>query len=239
MTPVALYMGAEHECGYLPGKWARMIYVAPRVRLDKARYTELAASGFRRSGDWVYRPACEGCSACVPVRLPVAEFEPNRAQRRTMKINADLVVVQRPAVFDRRHYRLYQRYLRARHADGQMSESSPEEYLQFLSCGWGDTAFYEFLMNGDLVAVAVVDHLDDGLSAVYTFYDPDQMHRSLGTFAVLWQIGEARRRGLPWLYLGFWISACRKMAYKGAFRPLQALIDSRWVRLDKGKNGLD
>jgi arginine-tRNA-protein transferase len=154
-----------------------------------------------------------------------------------MKANSDLVVVPKPAIFDNRHYRLYRRYLQSRHAEGRMSEATPEEYFEFLNCGWGDTAFYEFLENGNLLAVAVVDHLDDGLSAVYTFYDPGTLHRSLGTFAVLWQIAEAQRRRLPWLYLGFWISACRKMAYKGAFRPLQALLGSRWVRLDRGRNG--
>jgi arginine-tRNA-protein transferase len=236
MKSIPLYLGYEHACDYLSGNRARMVYAAPGVTLDKPLYTQLIANGFRRSGDLVYRPSCPECSACIPVRLPVNEFKPNRAQRRVMKTNSDLTVVLKPAIFEARHYRLYLRYLRSRHADGRMAESSPEDYIRFLNSGGGDTGFYEFLEDGDLLAVAVVDHLDEGLSAVYTFYDPDKKPRSLGTFAVLWQIGEARRRELPWVYLGFWISGCRKMAYKGTFRPLQARIGSRWVRLDKGDN---
>jgi arginyl-tRNA--protein-N-Asp/Glu arginylyltransferase len=236
MKSIPLYVGYEHECDYLPGNRARMVYVSPRVPLDKTLYTRLVASGFRRSGDLVYRPHCPECSACIPVRLPVDGFEPNRAQRRIGKTNSDLRVAAKPDVFDERHYQLYLRYLRSRHAGGHMAESSREDYIQFLGSGWGDTGFYEFLHGDDLLAVAVIDHLDDGLSAVYTFYDPDAMHRSIGTFAVLWQIDEARRRNLPWVYLGFWIPACRKMAYKGSFRPLQALIGSTWVTMDKGAN---
>lgn len=236
MKSIPLHIGYEHECDYLPGNLARMAYVSPRVPLGKSLYTQLVAHGFRRSGDLVYRPYCEACSACLPARIPVDRFRPNRVQRRVQRMNADLRVVGKPPDFDETHYRLYRRYLESRHPDGSMAESSPAEYLQFVGSRWGDVGFYEFLSGKELLAVAVIDHLDNGLSAVYTYYDPDAMHRSLGTFAVLWQIEEARRRGLPWVYLGFWISACRKMAYKGAFRPLQALVGSNWVTVDKGGN---
>jgi arginyl-tRNA--protein-N-Asp/Glu arginylyltransferase len=236
MKSIPLYVGYEHDCDYLPGRRARMAYVSPRMPLDRALYSRLVSSGFRRSGDLVYRPYCQECAACLPVRIPVDRFQPNRAQRRIAKTHADLRVVRKPDAFDERHYQLYMRYLRSRHAEGHMALSTREDYIQFLGSGWGDTAFYEFLGGDEMLAVAVVDHLDDGLSAVYTFYDPDATCRSLGTFAVLWQIEEARRRGLPWVYLGFWISECRKMAYKGLFRPLQALSGQNWVTLDKGEN---
>jgi arginyl-tRNA--protein-N-Asp/Glu arginylyltransferase len=236
MKAIPLHIGYEHDCDYLPGNRATMAYVSPRVPLDKSVYTQLVANGFRRSGDLVYRPYCEGCSACLPVRIPAERFTPNRAQRRVLKMNADLRVVAKPGEFDEAHYQLYRRYLQSRHGDGSMASSSPAEYLQFLGSRWGEVGFYEFLDGDQLLAVAVIDHLEDGLSAVYTFYDPEAMHRGLGTYAVLWQIGEARRRGLPWVYLGFWISACRKMAYKGNFRPLQVLVGSRWMAVGKGEN---
>jgi arginyl-tRNA--protein-N-Asp/Glu arginylyltransferase len=237
MMSIPLHLGYEHECDYLPGQRARMAYVSPRVGLDPARYSRLAASGFRRSGDLVYRPHCPECAACVPVRIPVAQFTPSRAQRRALKANADLRVVQKPDLYDDRHYELYIRYLGTRHADGQMALSTPEDYIQFVGSGWGDTGLYEFLEGNALRAVAVVDHLEDGLSAVYTFYDPEAERRSLGTYAVLWQIAEAKRRGLPWVYLGFWVKECRKMAYKDLFRPLEGLLEGKWTMLGEGANG--
>lgn len=234
MKSIPLYLGYEHDCDYLPGQRARMAYVSPRVALDPLLYTRLAAGGFRRSGDLVYRPHCLGCSACIPVRIPTAKFQPNRAQRRVAKLNADLRVVRKHDVFDRRHYRLYKRYLEARHSDGHMALSTPEDYIQFVGSDWGDTGLYEFIEGETLRAVAVVDHLSDGLSAVYTFYDPEATRRSLGTYAVLWQIGEAFKRGLPWVYLGFLVPGCRKMAYKNSFRPFEALLEGGWTAQDKG-----
>jgi arginyl-tRNA--protein-N-Asp/Glu arginylyltransferase len=236
MTSIPLYVGGEHECDYLPGRQARMVYVPPDFALHRPAYSRLAANGFRRSGDWVYRPYCRSCTACIPVRIPVAGFALNRSQRRIRRLNSDLSVHPRPAVFDESHYRLYRRYLQARHAEGAMALSSREDYLGFVASSWGDTGLYEFRSQDRLLAVAVVDHLEQALSAVYTFYDPDRPLRSLGTYAVLWQIEEARRRGLEWVYLGFWIAECRKMAYKGLFRPVEALLGERWVRLDKGEN---
>lgn len=235
MKSIPLHVGYEHDCDYLPGNRARVAYVSPGIRLDKALYTRLVSNGFRRSGEIVYRPYCPQCAACIPVRIPVERFRPNRAQRRVIKRNSDLTVVEKPAVFETAHFQLYQRYLRSRHEDSGMAPASPEDYLNFVSSSWGDTRFHEFLHGEQVLMVAVVDHLDDGLSAVYTFYDPDVPHRSLGTYAVLWQIDEALRRGLAWVYLGFWIRDCRKMAYKGSFRPLEAWLASNWVSLDKAE----
>jgi arginine-tRNA-protein transferase len=184
--------------------------------------------GFRRSGEYVYRPHCVGCNACIPARVPVAQFKPRRVQRRTWKQNADVRVVRRPADYDLEHFALYRRYIAQRHPGGGMDSADPGQYLEFLTSSWCDTAFYEFRADSRLLAVAVVDHLWQGLSAVYTFFDPEEEARSLGTYAVLWEIEEARRRGLAFLYLGYWIKECPKMRYKGTFRPLQVYRDGCW-----------
>ncbi|HYE36246.1 arginyltransferase [Methylocaldum sp.] len=236
MKSIPLYVSYEHDCDYLPGRRAQMVYVSPQEAVDGGIYSWLATRGFRRSGDMIYRPHCPNCSACVSVRIPVARFQPNRGQRRIQQRNADLKVVLKPARFEEPHYRLFIRYLRSRHPGGHMAESSAEDYLRFLACGWGETGFYEFKRGDELLAVAVTDYLADGLSAVYTFFNPDLPARSLGSYAILWQVDEARRRGLDWVYLGFWISGCQKMSYKNSFRPLQALVGQDWVLLEKGEN---
>lgn len=235
MKPIPLVFGHEHDCEYLPGQTARMMYVSPHEALDREIYGCLVRNGFRRSGDLVYRPNCRRCAACLPARIPVQGFRPDRTQRRTWIRNADLCVVRGPAVFDEEQYRLYLRYQQTRHADGQMGSSSPGDYIGFLGSRWAETEFCEFREQDRLCAVAVVDLLEDGLSAVYTFYDPDSGERSLGTQAVLWLVEEARRRGLPWVYLGYWISGCRKMAYKNKFRPLQVLRRKGWEWAAEGE----
>ncbi|MBS1214577.1 MAG: putative arginyl-tRNA--protein transferase, partial [Proteobacteria bacterium] len=149
--------------------------------------------------------------------------------------NADLAGRICPSSFEDEHYRLFQRYLESRHRDGGMAGADRDEYLEFLASDWAETSFVEFRQGDELVAVAIVDKLDDGLSAVYTFFDPAEARRSAGTYAVLWQIAEARRLGLDWLYLGFWVGACRKMSYKEQFRPLEALIDGSWRLFEKGE----
>jgi arginine-tRNA-protein transferase len=230
-----LFRGNEHACSYLPGLTACSAYADPGLALDVAAYSALAAQGFRRSGDLVYRPHCQGCAACVPVRIPVARFAPDRSQRRVLAANAGVAAIPRLPEFDEAHYRLFQRYLSARHDDGGMADSSPEDYMGFLGSRWADTCFVEFREGRALLAVAVVDKLETGLSAVYTFYDPDEGRRGLGTLAVLWQVAEAARLGLHWVYLGFWVGDCRKMSYKTRFRPLQALLGGRWLTFEKGE----
>lgn len=235
MKHIQLFRGPGHPCSYLPNYIARSAYVDTSLELDASTYTRLAEQGFRRSGDLVYRPHCIACEACVPVRIPVAQFLPDRSQRRVFRDNADLTAIPRPAEYDEEHYRLFQRYLSARHEEGGMADSEPEDYMGFLGSRWADAAFVEFRLGNKLLAVAVVDRLLDGLSAVYTFFDPRQPQRSLGTLAVLWQVQEARRLGLDWVYLGFWIEECRKMNYKERFRPLEARLGGRWRRFEKGE----
>ena len=235
MKRIPLLLGTEQECSYLPLQRSRLIFVEPAERMDRAVYSALANQGFRRSGNLVYRPYCASCRACVPIRIPVSRFRPNRTQARIMRRNSDLEVIVKPSSFSESHYQLFQRYLGSRHADGDMAGSSREDYVDFLTSDWAGTSFVEFRDSAGLVAVAIMDRLDMGLSAVYTFFDPAHAARSPGTFAVLWQIDEARRLGLNWIYLGFWIEDCRKMNYKDRFRPLQAFIDGDWRLFEKGE----
>jgi arginine-tRNA-protein transferase len=204
--------------------------------MDMATYSQLLQHGFRRSGRMVYAPRCEDCSQCVSVRIPVEDFAPRRVHRRVLRANCDLVMREAPdTAFDPRHYALYQRYTAARHEEGGMAQASPTDFLGFLCTDWCETRFLEFLLDDRLVAVAVTDLPDDGLSAVYTFFDPTLPERSLGTFAILSQIVRARELGLPHLYLGYWIRDSRKMAYKAGFRPLELWQRGRWRRFGPGE----
>ncbi|HEY1773470.1 MAG TPA: arginyltransferase [Gammaproteobacteria bacterium] len=228
LASLDLYISPEHACNYLPERQARSVFVDPRLSMDQALYNLLATHGFRRSGPHVYRPHCEGCQACVPIRVPVAAFRPDRTQKRLYRRNAALRCALRTAEFDADHFALYDRYITARHPDGGMDGSSEADYRQFLLSPWGKTTLLEIRLDGRLLAVAVTDELPDALSAVYTFYDPASGDRSLGTYAILMQIEEARRRGMRWLYLGYWIAESRKMSYKGRFRPFETLGSDGW-----------
>ena len=223
-----LFATPPHACGYLDGETATTVFADPRVANKISVYTMLSRYGFRRSGNHLYRPQCEKCHACVPVRVAVKPFHARRKQRRVWNKNQDLSVVPRDDGFQPDHFMLYRRYIRARHPGGSMDNPSEEQYREFLSCSWGNTVFFEFRLEGQLAAVAVSDVLDDGLSAVYTFFDPALSKRSLGAYGILWQIEEARRLNLDWLYLGYWIETSPKMRYKGDYRPQQRLIDGRW-----------
>jgi arginine-tRNA-protein transferase len=205
--------------------------------LSGTRYQSLLARGFRRSGRFVYRPYCGLCQSCVPVRLAVEPFAPNRSQRRNLVRNRDLVLVDRPAVFDPEHFALYAGYLRHRHPDGGMADQlSPESYHDFLIQPWGgETRLLELRLEGRLAALAVTDRLPGALSAVYTCFEPALSSRGLGACALLNQIALARRLGLGSLYLGYWIQDCRKMAYKDDYRPIQALIGTEWREFRRGE----
>ncbi len=227
---LGFFLTPPHKCGYLPERDAVTIFVDPRRRPNVKIYTALSQHGFRRSGDHVYRPQCPSCSACVAVRVPVDEFVPRRVQRRTLRVNADVTLTPKPPVYHPEHFALYERYIKARHSGGSMENPDPDSYVEFLSARWADTVFYEFRAGAHLLAVAVVDHLEDALSAVYTFYDPEQATRSLGRLAVLKQIELARALQVRWLYLGYWIAACRKMSYKAEYQPLEYFDAGEWRR---------
>ena len=222
------YLTANYPCSYLANQSARSQVAAPSGLVDTVVYSELMRLGFRRSGTHVYRPHCDHCRACTPSRVVVDNFQANRTQRRCQARNADLEVRLKPLVYDEAHYRLYRRYQAARHPGGGMDQDDREQYRAFLLQSRVDSALIEYRLDGEVVMVALVDRLLDGLSAVYTFFEPGLERRGLGVFGVLEQIRLARELGLPYLYLGYWIADCRKMAYKRAYRPLEMLRQGRW-----------
>jgi len=227
-----IFLSMPHPCSYLPGRTATSLFLDPRHPLDSRQYAGFMRLGFRRSGDLIYRPHCRGCNACIPVRIPVDDFHPDRGQRRVWQRNQDLSVTPRPPLYNQEHFNLYQHYQTQRHPGGGMDDPDPQKYINFLGSQHIRTVFYEIRRQNRLLGVAVTDILPDGLSAVYTFFDPDEKRRSLGVYAILWQVEQARERRLPWLYLGYWIKECQKMAYKGNYRPLEVFINGHWNRLD-------
>lgn len=236
-SDVRIFQTGEHVCGYWHDRPARDLVVEPNDPRLALLYPRALELGFRRSGDLVYRPNCHGCRLCVAVRVPVGYFQPDRAQRRNLKRNADLVARVLPAVRSDEHLALYQRYLRHRHPGGGMDEHGAAQFDQFLSGSWSDTRFLEIRRKSatglsELLAVAVTDRLPDALSAVYTFYDPGQAARGLGVHAILQQIDWARREGRRHLYLGYWIAGHPKMDYKRRFRPLDGYDGQRWSPLE-------
>ena len=222
------YLDKPHDCSYLDKRSAQFAYIHPDFSINNQHYSQLISQGFRRSGNHVYQPYCTTCKQCIPARLVVNDFHPSRQQRRTLKKNIDLEVNIKPARFEQAHYDLYQLYQQSRHTDGDMANTTTENYISFLNSDWCNTLFVEFFCKNELAAVAVVDLLDNALSAVYTFFDPRFSARSLGVYAVLWQIKHAKSLGLDWLYLGYWIRDCQKMSYKINYQPLQGLIDNQW-----------
>ena len=221
-TSIKLYQGTAHACAYLPEQTAVMHVVDPQFPLTASHYGMLLESGFRRSGNMVYRPGCPSCSACKPARIDTSAFRPNRSQRRCLKINRKIELKVTPSLQER-HFRLYQEYLLSRHADGDMSADSIMEMQRFLLSEWSETLLLEGWQDQQLLFVAVTDVVDGGLSALYTFFDPALHQRSLGTYAILQQIEQAKQLGLKWLYLGYWIAGCQKMSYKANFSAVQVL----------------
>lgn len=231
LSTLRFFRTPAHACSYLEDRHASTLFVDPQAELSPELYSELSLLGFRRSGDYLYRPHCDGCSACIPARVRVDDFVSRRRHRRILRRNEDLTVTREPARFSLELYRLYARYIDQRHGDGDMYPPSEEQFNNFLTCNWLDTRFYCFREEGILRAVAVTDPLDDGLSAIYTFFDPDLPERSLGVMALLWQIQHCQEQGLPYLYLGYWIRQCQKMSYKSQYRPLEVLARGQWQDL--------
>ncbi|MBX2839588.1 MAG: arginyltransferase [Gammaproteobacteria bacterium] len=229
---IKLYQGSVTECSYLPDRQAINIYADPHHPQPRQVYNQLIKRGFRRSGEYVYRPGCTHCSACIPVRILCDEFQPRRTDRRNRKKNASLSVDFKPARFSDQYFELYRRYLSARHPNGGMDNPEPIDFERFLLNPWGETLFVEIRDDQRLVAVAVTDATSDGLSAVYTFFDPDYSDRALGKFCILEQIELCKSMNFPYLYLGFWVDACQKMQYKIEFMPQEHFDGQTWSRYD-------
>lgn len=227
-----LFHTGDHACGYWPDRQARDLVFDPNDDRLGQIYPQALQWGFRRSGDILYRPHCESCRACIAVRIPVARFRPDRSQRRCLARNADISARVLPAGRNDERLALYRRYLTHRHPGGGMDTHGASEFDQFLVGQWVDGRFLELRDQGRLIAVAVTDLAPKALSAVYTFYDPDQSQRGLGTLAILRQLEWAAREGRDHLYLGYWIARHAKMDYKRRFQPLEAFDGRRWRLLD-------
>ncbi len=234
MTELArlkFYATQPHACSYLPNEQATTLFLDPSQPMNGQIYAELSELGFRRSGDHLYRPHCQLCKACVPARIPVARFRTSRKQNRVLKRNLDIKVSRCDPGFTEERYQLYARYISERHADGDMFPPSRGQFSTFLVSNLPYAFFYEMRVEDRLIGIAVTDVLPNGMSAVYTFYDPSEEKRSLGVFGILWQIAESRRLGLDAVYLGYWIKGCRKMSYKTEYRPIELFVNQRWVAL--------
>lgn len=229
---VRLFLTEPHPCSYLEDKMATTAFVDPAIKVDPFLYSHLSELGFRRSGQYIYTPHCQGCNACLSARVPVDDFETNRQHRRCKKRNSDLKVCMTSSIDEDEHYPLYEDYITNRHSDGDMYPPSRSQFNDFISNLWKNTRVVEIRLEGKLIAAGIVDILENGLSAIYTYYSCEYPKRGLGTFSILAEIMLTKQMGLPYLYLGYWIKNSPKMAYKSEFKPLEVLRNGDWALIN-------
>lgn len=230
--PAQFFLTPKHPCSYLNRNNAQTLFFDPRKVITTDLYQTLTDQGFRRSGSHLYRPHCNGCNACIPCRVPVDGFAPTRKHRKVARRNADLTIKVEEATFSKRHYHLYERYISLRHADGDMYPASEDQFRSFLLSPWSNSVFISLYDRDRLLSVAVTDKQPNGLSAIYTFFEPNESRRSLGVMSILAQIELCREWDLAYLYLGYWIKDCDKMNYKAQYRPTELFVNNRWVTLN-------
>lgn len=222
----------EHPCSYLAGERAQTVMMRPNQAIGTTTFSELSSFGFRRSGQLIYKPYCAQCDACKPVRIPVETFKPTRSQKRALKRNQDIKQqwVTTPNIDE--HYPMYESYINERHGDGDMYPPSPTQYIEFLLDSSVRTRYMECRLNEQLIGCGVVDELDNGLSAVYSYFDPKMSIRGLGNFIILALIEEAKKRNLAYVYLGYWIKESPKMNYKSNYRPMEIYHNNHWITVN-------
>lgn len=229
-------MTSPQPCPYLPGRQERKIFTHLSPGRPRALIDNLLTGGFRRSQNIAYMPYCDNCAACVPVRIVVDEFKPRRTLARIWKTNAGLEARCVPSRATIEQYSLFRHYIEARHAEGGMADMSLFDYSMMIQDSTVDTYLTEYRQPspssgaGELVAAVLCDRLSDGISLVYSFYEPEMPDRGLGSYVIMEQVEFARSRGLPYVYLGYWIGGSRKMAYKARFNPQEHLTSAGWVR---------
>ena len=235
--PQFFYTTAPLPCPYVVGRTERKVVTEITGPDSEELHDRLSRAGFRRSHNIAYAPVCPSCQACVPIRIPVAAFTPDRGLRRVARANAGVEGHDVPARATAEQYQLFQRYQRARHGDGDMATMSFYDFRAMVEDTPIETLITEFRADGKLVGGCLTDRLGDGLSAVYSFFAPELERQSLGTYAILWMIARAQQEGLPYVYLGYWVPESRKMAYKARFRPCEVLVSGTWRMLTDAEAG--
>ena len=232
VSSIKLFRTSEHPCSYISNQNATTVFLDPATKISQKLNSALTDKGFRRSGHLLYKPDCNSCKACIACRIPVKKFKSKSSFKRILKINQDIRVDVSSNLNLDESYALYESYINHRHLDGDMFPATEKQFSTFILENTDDTIFFKFFDKEKLIAVSVADILQDGLSAVYCFYDPIDKRRSLGTYAILYQIHRVLEQERLYLYLGYWIKNCRKMLYKTRFRPLEMLVNNKWVEVN-------